>query len=149
MLMEVALRCVAYKSFTTLINTSYSMKNTEGENSRDSGLLSNPLSFLRSGYFYWDRAELFDRGSGGNCWSSRSTSTTTSNFLHFSNTYLYPQLSNNDGYGFAVRCIALSGKVSFFGDVRRLRPRMKVRFARNDGPKRHRSPKKTDDRSKP
>ena len=69
-----------------------------------------------------DDSSLNDAGSYGDYWSLRSSSTTASNFLNFGNTLLNPQNANDRGYGFAVRCVALSGKVSFFEDVRRLRP---------------------------
>ena len=92
------------KSFTTLINTSYSMKNSENE--RDSGVLSNPLSFLRSGSFGWSFAGLSNRGGGGDYGSLRSANTTNSNNLYFSNTYLTPQNYSSRGNGLAVRCVS-------------------------------------------
>ena len=100
----LVLRCVTYKSFITLINTSYSMKN-EGDE-RDSGVLSNPLSFLRSGSFGWSFAGLSNRGGGGDYWSLRSANTTNSNNLYFSNTYLTPQNYSSRGNGLAVRCVS-------------------------------------------
>ena len=77
------------------------MKN-EGDE-RDSGVLSDPLSFLRSGVFYWSATSLYVRGDSGRYWSLRSANTTGSSGLHFSNTYLGPQDSSSRGYGFAVR----------------------------------------------
>ena len=74
-------------------------------NSIDSGVLSNPLSFLRNGYIYWNDASLYSRGGYGSYWSLRSTNTTYSNFLGFSNTYLNPQSDNLRGYSFAVRSL--------------------------------------------
>ena len=74
------------------------------ESNTDSGLLSNPLSFLRSGSFAWYYAGQYGRGGNGYYWSLRSASTTGSNTLGFSSTYLYPQYSSNRGDGFAVRC---------------------------------------------
>ena len=102
-----ALRCVAYKSFTTLINTSYSMSNCASNNcesGQDAGVLSNPLSFLRSGYFYWVNASLRTRGGDGYYWSPRSNDTTYSSRLVFHDTYLDTQYSSYRGTGFAVRC---------------------------------------------
>ena len=84
------------------------MKNdgqTEEDN-RDSGVLSNPLSFLRSGAFYSDYAGLNDRdyrGHVGNYWFLRSADTTGSNLLSFYGTFLGPQGSYGRGSGFAVR----------------------------------------------
>ena len=80
------------------------MKNVT-EADRDSGLLSNPLSLLHSGFFYWNEAILGSRGSGGLYWSLRSSSTATANLLGFSNTGLLPQDGNVHGFGFAVRFV--------------------------------------------
>ena len=107
----IAVRCAKQlsKSFTNLINTSYSMKNNTtwtGDNS-DTGPLSNPLSFLRNGYFSWGDAGLYVRGSGGYYWSLRSADTARSNFLSFYSTYLYPQNNYDRGGGFAVRCVQI------------------------------------------
>ena len=96
--MATGLRCAAYKSFTTLINTSYSMNGNE-----DSGVLSNPLSFLHSGDFVWYSAGL-NHSDYGRYWSLCSYSTVYSFGLRFYNTNLNPQLTNERGDGFAVRC---------------------------------------------
>ena len=95
------------KSFTTLINTSYSMKNCTSncESNQDSGVLSNPLSFLRDGYFLWYDAGTSSRGTEGSSWSLRSSSTTSSNRLDLHNTGLNPQGGDSRGIGFAVRCV--------------------------------------------
>ena len=74
------------------------------EDNRDSGLLSNPLSFIHSGGFYWYNAGLRYRGGLGNYWFLRSHSTTYSYNLYFGSTYLGPQYYDYHGYGFAVRC---------------------------------------------
>ena len=104
------------KSFTTLINTSYSMKNDTQitENDIDAGALSNPLSLLRSGVFGWHVAGLYDRGGYGYYWSLRSDSTTHSSNLRFGNTDLNPQYSDARGGGFAVRCVSVYGINSLF-----------------------------------
>ena len=106
-LTATVLRCVAYKSFTTLINTSYSMKNygQTSESSMDSGTLSKPLSFLRSGYYLWTNASLSYRGSNGDFWSLHSTDTVLSGYLDFYATYLNPRRGDSHGIGFAVRCL--------------------------------------------
>ena len=75
------------------------------ENNRDSGMLSNPLAFVRSGYFRWSGASLDNRGSNGSYWYLRSHSTTSSNYLNFSNAGLVPQNGGDRGYGLAVRCV--------------------------------------------
>ena len=76
----------------------------QSENERDAGVLSNPLSFLRSGRFYWGDASLGDRGGYGNYWFLRSTNTAGSNDLYFNSTSLNPQDGSYHAYGFAVRC---------------------------------------------
>ena len=108
----LAVRCVSIlfsKSFTTLFNTSYSMKNcTSGcEAGQDAGALSNPLSLLRSGAFYWGGAGLYGRGGYGYYWSLRSADTTYSSGLNFDSTYLNPQYNGYRGQGFAVRCVQI------------------------------------------
>ena len=92
------------KSFTNLINTSYSMKNDNEPNPRDSGVLSNPLSFLRSGDFSWDGANPSYRSSDGNCWSLRSRDTAFTYYMDFFSARLIPQFSHYRGHGLAVRC---------------------------------------------
>ena len=99
------------KSFYTLIITSYSMKRngqTE-ENNRDSGVLSSPLSFLRSGNFSWSSASLGNRGSFGDYWSLRSANTTASSEAYLGYANLALQSSDARGYGFAVRCVSVYG----------------------------------------
>ena len=96
------------KSFTTLINTSYSMKNgaeAPETNNRDSGVLSDPLSFIHSGYFIWGEAYLYSRGNNGLYWSLRSANTIVSNGLDFSSVGMYSQSGSARGYGFAVRLL--------------------------------------------
>ena len=92
------------KSFTTLINTSYSMKNDgeTTESNRDSGILSNPLSFLHSGFYGWSTAELLNRGVVGNYWSLRSANLNFSCNLGFVNNGLSTRVNSNRGDSFAV-----------------------------------------------
>ena len=80
------------------------MNNTSGEDSRDSGVLSNPLSFLRNGIFNWVNASLGLRGGLGYYWSLRSHSTFYSGVLYLTNTNLGAQSNDGRGYGFAVLC---------------------------------------------
>ena len=71
--------------------------------SRDFGLLSSPLSYVRSGYYDWYSTGLSYRGSYGCYWSLRSANTTASYYLRFNSSYLYPQYGDRRGNGFAVR----------------------------------------------
>ena len=76
------------------------------DEARDSGILSNPLSLIRSGYFYCFGASPYSRNSGGDYWYSRSANTIRSNYLGFYDTGLYLQVGDNRGDGYAVRCVA-------------------------------------------
>ena len=82
------------------------MKNGSGE--QDSGVLSNPLSFLRSGHFDWGNAGLYYRSSLGYYWSLYSTNDAGSNGLYFNNANLDLQNAYRRGYGFAVHYAARS-----------------------------------------
>ena len=68
----------------------------------DSGVLSNPLSFPRSGFIYWVDNTSRDRNHGGYYWSLQSYSTINSNSLYFYINRLYPKTHNLHGNGFAV-----------------------------------------------
>ena len=95
------------KSFNNLFvngDLSYGMSNSGS--TRDYGLLSAPLSYVRSGYYYWNSTGLNNRGSLGYYWSLRSSNTTYSDYLSFNSSYLGPQNSSNRGNGFAVRCVS-------------------------------------------
>ena len=85
------------------------MKNSgqTQEDNRDSGVISSPLSFLRSGDFDYASAGQGNRSAAGLYWSLRSDNTTASNFLGFVNTFLNPQNSNSRGFAFAVRCVQI------------------------------------------
>ena len=71
--------------------------------SRDYGLLSAPLSYVRSGDYRYYSTELFVRGSFGYYWSLRSSNTTSSYYLYFGSSNLSPQYNSARGTGFAVR----------------------------------------------
>ena len=75
------------------------------EDNRDSGVLSNPLSFLHSGSFVWYGASLNLRGSYGFYWLLQSTNTTYSGYLRLDDKYLSPLNGNDRANGFAVRCV--------------------------------------------
>ena len=96
---------------TTLRNSfsSYNLINGFSKTNADTPLLSLPLVFIRNGRYQYDTGVLYNRGGGGNFWSSRAVSSSTptdSYFLYFSSTYLSPQNNFNKGYGLAVRCVA-------------------------------------------
>ena len=103
--------------FYGLFDTAYSIgnntrgnqaTNTQTSNSVDAKIQVFPLSFLRSGGYYWYSGGLNGRGSLGRYWSAASYSDTNSYNLYFSSSSLYPRRTSNKGYGFAVRCVASS-----------------------------------------
>ena len=97
---------VGDKTFTTLINTSYSMKGTgqTSESNMDSGLLSNPLSFLRSTEYTSENAKV-NTEQLGRSWTSESRDETLSYPLVFGYNHLYKTAYVSRGLGFAVRCV--------------------------------------------
>ena len=97
------------KSFNTLISTSYSMKynNQTSEDNRDAGVLSIPLSFIRSGAYRWQEGRPYNRNGEGVYWSSNSVATDQSLDLRFAFSYLYSARNDSFGYGHAVRCVEL------------------------------------------
>ena len=72
----------------------------------DTPLLSFPLSYIRSGLYYFSNGGLNGRGSYGFFWSSYASSTANARGLGFVGRNLSPQAGNGKGYGFAVRCVA-------------------------------------------
>ena len=83
------------------------MKSTAetAEADKDSGLLSNPLSFIHSGYFRWEYSSLLYLGVVGGYWSLRSGDFTGSDVLYFYNADMGTQRWAQHGWGFAVRSI--------------------------------------------
>ena len=101
------------KSYYNLISSVYRSTNGKsyiandgGTKNADTSLLYSPLSFLRSGYYYWESASRDNRSSLGGYWESRSYSSITARLLYFLSTHLYPQDYDVRGYGFSVRCDA-------------------------------------------
>lgn len=95
------------KSFQNLMATTYGMPTGGGLTNGDSGVQAEPLAFLRSGFYGWGNGGLYNRGGGGNFWSSHTYSTYGSHYLYFGSTYLGPQGGGGKGNGFAVRCVAV------------------------------------------
>ncbi len=84
----------------------YGLTTGSGITNADTSLLTLPLSFLRSGYYYYYSGNLGTRQSVGYYWESRAYSTTNANYLYFFSTSLSPQSNATKGNGFAVRCVA-------------------------------------------
>ena len=75
----------------------------------DSGILSEPFAFMRSGAYYWSSTGLYDRSSGGFYWSLHTFSASSISGSHgqsFASTGFNPQYGGHKGYGFSVRCRA-------------------------------------------
>ena len=90
------------------------MKNTNGETSRDSGVLSSPLSFVRSGSFSLDTASIYGRSGNGHYWTLRSYDPRVSHNLLLANVYLSAQDGYMHGYGVAVRRVATFSLLYYF-----------------------------------
>ncbi|MBR3233702.1 hypothetical protein IKG12_02480 [Candidatus Saccharibacteria bacterium] len=68
------------------------------------GARSYPLSYVYSGYYYWDTGRLYDQTVIGSYWSSSIVSSTSSYDLAMNNTRLIKANSGNKRYGLALRC---------------------------------------------
>ena len=96
-----ALRCVALLKETLDVASSIFFTRA------DSGIISEPFAFLRSGYYYWRSTGLGNRSSHGYYWSSHTYSTAGSRYQSFYSTYFSPQVGGRNGSGFTVRCVSL------------------------------------------
>ena len=67
-----------------------------------------PLSYVRSGVYYWNSGGLYYRGGRGRYWSAATYNANGSRYLNFSASYLSPRNGSSKGDGFAVRCVASS-----------------------------------------
>ena len=59
-----------------------------------------------SGYLYWANGSLYSRGTDGNFWASTPSSYTSSRYLDFNSTYVYPKNGGGKPLGFPLRCVA-------------------------------------------
>ena len=73
----------------------------------ESGVLSEPFAFLRSGRYYWHAGSLLGRSNYTRSWSSRLDDTGMARHLSSSDTYFYSQDSFYIGTGFPVRWEAI------------------------------------------
>ena len=90
---------------------------------KDTGFLVDPLSFLRSGYYYWSDGSSYYRSGHGRYWSSTSATSTNAYDLNFDSAHLSYRNSLNRGYGFPVRCgggkgLEQGGRVEGDGEAR-------------------------------
>ena len=94
-----------------LSSSTYSLPTTNdyadaSNQNLDTPVLSVPLSFTRTGYYYYPYAGLDHRSSGGSFRSSYAYNATVTRSLYFYRSYLNPRDSNYKGRGFSVRCVA-------------------------------------------
>ena len=80
--------------------------NQTSEDNRDSGILSSPISILRSGLLGWNHSSAEGRGIYGLYWSPRSYTTTYAYDLYFHNLSINFNSVDTHGMGQAVRCVA-------------------------------------------
>ena len=65
-----------------------------------------PLSFVFSGYYYWDNGQLYYQGASGNWWSTSATASDTARYLGMNATILNPQFNGSKLGGFSLRCVS-------------------------------------------
>ena len=70
----------------------------------DSGILSEPFAFPRSGNYNWGSSGPNRRSSRAYYWSSHTYSAAYAHYQSFHSTYFGPQDGYLKGYGYAVRC---------------------------------------------
>ena len=76
------------------------------QSASDATLLASPLFFARGGYVY--SSSLYDQGSYGCYWSSRSNSSSSSAYdLNFYSSNVNPSNNYHRSNGLSVRCVAL------------------------------------------
>ena len=85
------------KSYYNLIRTAYGITTS----SSDSGIISSPLSFIRSGMYYPDTGTLGNRGNNGGYWSS-----TSAYALGLKSNKLNPQQSTQKYFAHPIRCVS-------------------------------------------
>ena len=71
----------------------------------DSGIISEPFAFIRSGNYSWSSTSLGNRNSVGYYWSLHTYSTMPSRYQYFYSTVFNSEGGGHKGYGFAVRCV--------------------------------------------
>ena len=101
----VALQC-GVSLFSNLFDSTLSMNVGSNLARADSGIVSEPFAFPRSGYYSWGTAGFYYRSSYGFHWSSRTYHTADSRYHGFYSSYFGPQAGRSKGYGFTVRCQA-------------------------------------------
>ena len=73
-------------------------------------LRSLPLSVMLSGNLDWDSGNLVNRGTYGYFWSSTPYAYTSSHYLRFYSTNVYPKSGSGKPYGFTLHCVTQQKK---------------------------------------
>ena len=73
----------------------------------DSGILSEPFAFLRSGDYAWRPTGLGNRSAYGGYWSATTYYAMLSYYQTFYSASFVPQTGYYKGYGFTVRCFRI------------------------------------------
>ena len=81
--------------------------DTHNMSSRDYGINSAPLSFVRGGsYGLYGTGDIYETGIVGKYWESLvDDATSGARYLFFSSARLDPQYRESKGYGFSIRCV--------------------------------------------
>ena len=107
--LDVSLQLPTYdgtKSYQNLLVEVYG--GTDGyllDSNLDVIIQNNPISFIRSGRYYYGSGSIVDRSNESFYWGLIPVSDTYARYLYFYSTYLNPQSSNYKGNGFSFRCL--------------------------------------------
>ena len=93
-------------SFSTLFDSTLSMNVGSNLTRADSGIISEPFAFPRSGYYVWLSTVIdYRNGWYGGYWTSGIRLTERSYYQLFGPTYFLSPYSDFKGYGFSVHCV--------------------------------------------
>ena len=96
---------ISYQANSLVNSTSeFSRLNYLYNSSGDTGLIANPLWFVRSGYI--NSGSLNSGGSEAYYWSSTVRSSSYAYNLSFTSSNVYPASLSNRNVGWSVRCVA-------------------------------------------
>ena len=94
------------KDFSNLFISTLSM-NVGSKDNADSGLLSEPFGYLRTGDYTYYSGRMNSMGRQGNVWSLLSLNTENARYINFLETNFRVQSTRAKGLGFAIRCLLL------------------------------------------
>ena len=91
------------KSWINLLFTSYSLQDNDSTSSLNVHKI--PLSLVYSGLYNWVYGNLYNRGLGGDFWSSTPVSAAGARYLGFYSPRLIPQGGSDKIRGLPIRCV--------------------------------------------